>query len=76
MSKKPESRRQLKIRNHLERTVGGRWYKMIDQPELKKVITYNKRTGIFKWRIRMGSRALPGQTAGHLYFKEFARPHG
>lgn len=28
MAKKPESRRQLRIRKHLEDTVGGRWYKI------------------------------------------------
>ena len=46
-----------KIRN-------GRFQQRITHEELLKILNYNPETGIFKWKIFMGSRATEGSIAG------------
>lgn len=43
---------------------------MLDQKTLMSVLSYNSETGIFVWRINVGSRAKAGSEAG------FHRPDG
>ena len=43
------------------------WYTYnMKQEQLKKILHYNKRTGIFKWKITRGSRAKAGNIVGAL----------
>ena len=39
----------------------------LTQERLKELLRYDPETGDFVWRVRMGSRALKGDTAGHLH---------
>lgn len=42
---------------------------MITQEELKKIISYDAETGDFKWLVRRGASAAPGNVAGTINAK-------
>ena len=40
---------------------------LIDEIRLKEVLDYDRNTGLFKWKISIGGRAVVGQVAGNLH---------
>jgi len=38
---------------------------MITQKELKRLLIYDPRTGVFRWRINASARQRKGEVAGH-----------